>query len=115
MLSQKRRANTELLKKSLKNKGFFVRSHSFTLRIYSLDKPDLSKIACIASKGHFKKAVARNRARRIVYSIISKISNKLVNSKLLVFNLNKNVLEKNPKELEREIKDILAKSNTYKD
>ena len=104
-----KRENRIRLKKEfteIKNKGRVLYSPFFGWLTYK-ENDDLKKFGFIVSKKISKKAVDRNRIRRILSEIIRKNLDKFQNGTRVVFLTKKEILGKKYDEVEKEIFKLL--------
>ena len=100
-----KRENRIRLKKEfteIKNKGRVLYSPFFGWLTYK-ENDDLKKFGFIVSKKISKKAVDRNRIRRILSEIIRKNLDKFENGTRVVFLVKKEILNKKMIDIEKEI------------
>jgi ribonuclease P protein component len=90
----------------IKNKGRVLYSPFFGWLIYK-ENDDLKKFGFIVSKKISKKAVDRNRIRRILSEIVRKNLDKFENGTRLVFLTKQEILGKKMTEVEKEINKFL--------
>ena len=107
MLPKSRRLRTPLFKKTLNSKGFFVRSRTFNLKANFVKGLGKSKASCVSPKGQFRKAVERNKARRICYEAVKIYLLKIKEDYILIFNLKKEIFSVSHKELQAELKSAM--------
>ena len=119
MLPKKNRADKKMVEKIFK-KGFFIASGSIVLKYIRENNNNLPHISFIAPKGIAKKAVDRNRLRRVGYSIVKKYLHLFPvgfvgafvfgKNSLILFSGRKNKTSNPRLNLENEIKSILKKA-----
>lgn len=104
-----KRENRIRLKKEfleIKNKGRVLYSPLFGFLIYK-ENDDLKKFGFIVSKKISKKAVDRNRIRRVLSEIIRKNLDRFENGTRLVFLTKQEILGKKMVEIEKEVEKFL--------
>ena len=115
MLPKKNRADKKTVEKIFAScpphgrEGAVLRSPSLTFKFILRNNEQSPRISFVVSKNTAKKAVERNRLRRLGYNILEKHIGKLPDSVAGVC-----VLNKSPEDiftLENEIKTIFAKVN----
>ncbi|MBI3485830.1 ribonuclease P protein component [Candidatus Daviesbacteria bacterium] len=81
--------------------------------MYQFGENDFPLVGIAASKNNFKKAVDKNRARRLVSVAIQNLYPNLRNNLNLVIMPRAAILEKSPKDIEQTLKNVKAiyKSN----
>lgn len=92
----------------IKNKGVMNYSPIFGWLILEKDD-DLKKIGFVISKKISKRAVDRNKIKRRLAESIKKYLNDFNKGTRIVFLVKKEILNKNIKEIEEEIKKCLKK------
>lgn len=90
----------------IKNKGRVLYSPFFGWLFYK-ENDDLKKFGFVVSKKISKKAVDRNRIRRILSEIVRKNLEKFENGTRIVFLTKQEILGKKMVEIEREINKFL--------
>ena len=90
----------------IKNKGRVLYSPFFGW-LFNKENDDLKKFGFIVSKKISKKAVDRNKIRRILSEIVRKNLNKFENGTRLVFLTKQKILDKKIEEVEEEVKKFL--------
>ena len=106
MLKKENRLKTKEFEKVFKT-GQKRFSQNFFLVF--LDNQENKKISTSVSKKIYKKAVKRNRARRIIYDILQKKINEIPENKWMVLIQIKPILDLDRKKIESEITWILRK------
>ncbi len=110
MLPKSRRLN---LKKDFKwvATGLKKETPSFKL-MWKLADQDFPRVGIALNSSHFKKAVLRNRARRLTSTAIQELYSSLNKKLNLVIMPKLGILEKKPSELEKELIDVKDLYNT---
>ena len=114
MLPRSQRLPTKLFDAVL-NKGRIIHSPAFylrTLKISSEDniKPGQSKISIVVPVKVAKKAVVRNRIRRLSYRAVKKIYGSMLPSICVIVFAKQPVCQMETEDLEKEIKDVFVKA-----
>lgn len=100
---------TEL--KTIKEKGFLIQGKLFGLLVhYQTEKNQPSRFGFIVSTRVHKKAVKRNRARRLLSEAISSFLPKTKKSFDVVVLAKRKIIDADLKEIEREIKELFIKA-----
>jgi len=86
----------------IKNEGRVLYSPFFGFLNYKKDD-DLKKFGFIVSKKISKRAVDRNKIRRILSEIVRKNLDKFENGTRIIFLTKKEILNKKTKEVEKEV------------
>jgi len=86
----------------IKNEGRVLYSPLFGFLNYKKDD-DLKKFGFIVSKKISKRAVDRNKIRRILSEIVRKNLDKFQNGTRIIFLTKKEILNKKTKEVEKEV------------
>ena len=90
----------------IKNKGRILYSPLFGFLVYK-ENDDLKKFGFVVSKKISKKAVDRNRIRRILSEVVRKNLEKFENGTRIVFLTKQEILGKKMEEIETEINKFL--------
>ena len=106
MLKRENRIRSKKEFFEIKNKGRVSYSPFFGW-LFNKENDELKKFGFIVSKKISKKAVDRNRIRRILSEIIRKNLDKFENGTRLVFLTKQEILGKKTEEVESEIKKFL--------
>jgi len=120
MLSKKNRISRALFSLIFVN-GQIYHSSSVYIQVAQLRSnikksiPEKSKFAFVISKKAVKKAVSRNKLRRIGYSIIQKNLTNIKNGYLVSFFFKKNIISLSKIEIENEIIFLLKKTKLLMD
>lgn len=104
-----KRENRIRLKKEfseIKNKGRVLYSPFFGFLIYK-ENDDLKKFGFIVSKKISKKAVDRNKIRRVLSEIVRKNLDKFENGTRVVFLTKQEILGKKMAEIEKEVERFM--------
>lgn len=115
MLPRRKRIGKKLFEKILTNKGFFVDSSLFSLRVFSIQNEKDSRFACVVSKKNAQSAVERNRLRRLCYRVLSEIDTKTKIQLLGIVSLKKASLLSTHEEFSSQMKESLKKASQFLD
>ncbi len=108
MLKRTMRIPKNLFPLLKKNKGF--EGEIFSLRV-TFFQTGSTKAACIVSKKISKSAVARNKIKRQVYSILVPLLVQSNGHNTIQIFPKKNVLEKSFQEIEEDLIDLIQNNN----
>ena len=103
MLKRENRVRSKKEFAEIKNEGRVLYSPLFGFLNYKKDD-DLKKFGFIVSKKISKRAVDRNKIRRILSEIVRKNLNRFENGTRIIFLTKKEILNKKTKEVEKEMK-----------
>lgn len=109
MLKQKYRLPRDV---NLRNARFF-RLSSFLLKI-NKNKLLINRMGIVASRKVSKRAVDRNRAKRLIRSVLEELWNKITLGYDILFILKKEAIGKKRADFYLEIKNILEKEGLIK-
>ncbi|HVF69104.1 MAG TPA: ribonuclease P protein component [Xanthomonadales bacterium] len=93
-------------KQKFKNSSFF-KTPNFNLRI-SKNNLENSRFGFVVRKAVDRRAVARNRARRVLRSCIEEMIEKINSGHDMLFVLEKGIIGKDREEIFREVKKLLT-------
>ncbi|MDD4784899.1 MAG: ribonuclease P protein component [Candidatus Shapirobacteria bacterium] len=110
MLKRENRIRSKKEFAEIKDKGIVSYSPFFGWLKYKVDD-DLKKFGFIVSKKISKKAVSRNKIRRILSEIVRKNLDKFEKGTRLVFLTKKEILGKKMDEVEKEINKFLISND----
>ena len=96
-----------------KTKGVTFTSPLLNLKI-SDNEEHVSRFRFVISKKISKKAVVRNRIKRILSKIIEEDLEKIKKGKNIIFILKKEIKQEEKEEIKKAIKAILARANVLK-
>lgn len=102
MLKRENRVRSKKEFAEIKNEGRVLYSPLFGFLNYKKDD-DLKKFGFIVSKKISKRAVDRNKIRRILSEIVRKNLDKFQNGTRIIFLTKKEILNKKTKEVEKEV------------
>lgn len=117
MLPANRRLTTEFFEKTIAGRSFHLPLLSVKVIIPATDSPKAVKktrFAVAASKKNFKTAVARNNARRRVYSAVSSLLNHVSDGFHVVIIVKPEALKLKQPELRNAVGNILDKAGIMK-
>jgi ribonuclease P protein component len=92
------------------NKPSFYRASNFSLKVSS-NNLDLSRFGFVVRKSVDKRAVVRNRARRVFRSCIEEMLSGINQGLDMLFVLEKGIIGKEREEILQEIKKLLSEKS----
>ena len=114
MLLKKNRILRSLFPKVLTKGKTFSSSNMYMRVAYLNERLRESRFSFVVSKKVVKKAVSRNKLRRIGYNVVQKKITNIHKGFLVVFFFKKNILKLSKRSIEQEIIFLLKKANLLK-
>ena len=102
-LPKKYRLKGSLVFKNIRKKGRLFQSESFGLGIIFRNDLEVSRFGIVVSSKISKKAIIRNRIRRIIFEVVRKMIPKMKKGHDVVFLTKPNILTKQKLETEDEV------------
>ena len=90
--------------------GRLIQSRSFGVEVFDRKDDDVSRFGFIISTRISKKAVVRNKIKRIISSYISQISKTLKKGQDVVFLIKPSIVKLTRDEIEKETNEIITKN-----
>lgn len=114
MLPNKYRLTGKISFEETKEKGKVYQSESFGLLVYRRKDDKESRIGYVVSTKISKKAVERNKTKRLLKKATEKFLERINPGFNVLFLAKRNILDKNLKSLEEEVKIVFQKAQLIK-
>lgn len=113
MLTKSKRLTEKSDYEEIKLKGRFYKSESFTFVVLKSNKPNNLRFGFVVSTKVSKKAVLRNRAKRVLREVVRKKMSRIKKGYDCVFLMRPGIIGKASRDLEVEIKKIFIKAGLF--